>query len=525
MTLAPLSEPIDVDAIVSGDAAFNLAHYCLRRAAQITPEKSALEVVANLSDATPSETWTYQSIEDAVLRVAGGLLARGFQPGHRVVIRLDNTSTYPILFLGCIAAGLVAIPASSQLTAAEAQFMLADSGASAVAVASHLPRGELPPGLTLLHEDDIRTMMRAAPRAGYAVTRANDAAYLIYTSGTTAHPKGVVHAHRVVLGRRPMYQGWYAITPDDRMLHAGAFNWTYTLGTGLIDPWANGATSLIYTGEKSPEVWPALIRHCNATLFAAVPSLVRQILKYAPSGPLDVHRLRHGLIAGERPPDDLFDAWRQRTGTELHEALGMSELSTYISTSPSVPRKPGTIGKPQAGRRIAILSTDGGDDELPAEHDGLIAVHRSDPGLMLGYWNRPDEELEVYRGDWFVGGDLGRMDGDGYVTHLGRANDIMKALGYRVSPHEVEAVLAQCPGVGEVACAEVRVRADVSVIGAFVIRAPGSSLSTIALEAFAADRLADYKRPREIVFVDTLPRTANGKVKRSLLATLRPISA
>lgn len=332
MTLAPLSEPIDVDAIVSGDAAFNLAHYCLRRAAQITPEKSALEVVANLSDATPSETWTYQSIEDAVLRVAGGLLARGFQPGHRVVIRLDNTSTYPILFLGCIAAGLVAIPASSQLTAAEAQFMLADSGASAVAVASHLPRGELPPGLTLLHEDDIRTMMRAAPRAGYAVTRANDAAYLIYTSGTTAHPKGVVHAHRVVLGRRPMYQGWYAITPDDRMLHAGAFNWTYTLGTGLIDPWANGATSLIYTGEKSPEVWPALIRHCNATLFAAVPSLVRQILKYAPSGPLDVHRLRHGLIAGERPPDDLFDAWRQRTGTELHEALGMSELSTYIST-------------------------------------------------------------------------------------------------------------------------------------------------------------------------------------------------
>ncbi|MBX9682947.1 MAG: AMP-binding protein, partial [Hyphomicrobium sp.] len=144
---------------------------------------------------------------------------------------------------------------------------------------------------------------------------------------------------------------------------------------------------------------------------------------------------------------------------------------------------------------------------------------------MLGYWNRPDEELEVYRGDWFVGGDLGRMDGDGYVTHLGRANDIMKALGYRVSPHEVEAVLAQCPGVAEVACAEVRVRADVSVIGAFVIRAPGSSLSTTTLESFAADRLADYKRPREIVFVDALPRTANGKVKRSLLATLRPISA
>ena len=145
--------------------------------------------------------------------------------------------------------------------------------------------------------------------AAYADTRAEDPAYLIYTSGTTAQPKGVLHAHRVAVGRSPTYQGWYGISDADRVLHAGSFNWTYTLGTGLIDPWANGATSIIYTGAKTPDVWPQLIAKTGATLFAAVPSLFRQILKYAPPARSTLGHLRHGLIAGERPPEDLFDDW------------------------------------------------------------------------------------------------------------------------------------------------------------------------------------------------------------------------
>ncbi len=223
------------------------------------------------------------------------------------------------------------------------------------------------------------------------------------------------------------------------------------------------------------------------------------------------------MIAGEKPPEDLFEAWRVRTGLELYEALGMSEISTYISTSPSVPRKPGTAGKPQAGRRIAILPQEGGEHPLPAGEEGLIAVHRSDPGLMLGYWKRPEEEREVYRGDWFTGGDLGVMDADGYITHQGRANDIMKALGYRVAPQEIEAVLAQLPEVAEVACAEVRVRADVSVIGAYIVPKPGAQMTADSVRAYAARHLAAYKCPREVVFIEALPRTANGKVKRNAL--------
>lgn len=495
----------------------NMAAYCLREAACTTPDKPALLVLDGLG-CPPAEVWTFAQLQDAVLRVANGLSARGLKRGDRLLIRLDNASAYALLFFGAIAGGYVPIPASSALTDGEADFMLRDSGASAVAVASRFG-AYVPDGVTVLTSDTIDALIREGGHTDYADTAADDPAFLVYTSGTTARPKGVLHAQRSALGRRPMYQGWYGIGPDDRVLHAGAFNWTFTLGTGLTDPWASGATAIVYTGEKTPEVWPALIRETGATLFAAVPGVYRQILKYAPAGSLDLGRLRHGLTAGEAPPASLFDAWQARTGTALYEALGMSEISTYISSSPSVPRKPGTTGKPQAGRRVAVIAVDG-DTPLPAGSEGLLAVHRSDPGLMLGYWNRPDEEAEVLRGEWFAGGDLAVMDGEGYVTHLGRANEIMKALGYRVSPLEVEAVLAMHPDIAEVACAELRVREDVSVIAAYVVPRAEALLDANGVMAFAADRLADYKCPREIVIVDALPRTPNGKVQRGKLQAL-----
>jgi len=498
---------------------FNMAAYCLAEAARVHPGKPALIVIADAGAKTPAEIWSYRDLEDAVLRCAGALKAAGLAPGDRVLIRLENTSAYAILYFAAIATGLVALPASSQLTAAETSFLLIDSGAAAIAAADDLVL-EVPAGVRRFTPHDVETMIRHGERGSYAPTVADDPAFLIYTSGTTASPKGVLHAQRSALGRRPMYQGWYGLSAQDRVLHAGAFNWTFTLGTGLTDPWANGATAIIYTGERDPALWPRLIASSEATLFAAVPGVYRQMLKYGNPTRAAVASLRHGLVAGETPPPSLFDDWAERTGTELYEALGMSEISTYISSAPSVPRKPGAVGKPQPGRRVVILPADGGEELLPEGGEGLIAVDRSDPGLMLGYWQRPEEEAAVMRGPWFIGGDLGIMDADGYITHTGRNNDLMKALGYRVSPLEVEAVLARHPGVAEVACAEVHVRSDLSVIGAFIVphgdRSPGAQ----EIAAFAAERLAAYKCPREIRFVAALPRTANGKIKRSELARL-----
>lgn len=496
---------------------FNMARYCLETGATRPQDKCGLVVIKNRDDPADTESWTFGELEDAALRIAAGLLADGHEKGDRVVIRLDNTSDYALLFFGAIAAGLVPLPASSVLSGKDVSFFLRDCGAKSIALDESLPVGDVPNSARVYTPDGIAAMRMGADRVAFADTRADDPAFLVYTSGTTARPKGVLQAQRSVWGRRPMYKGWYGIGPDDRVLHAGAFNWTYTLGTGLSDPWANGATALVYTGEKDASIWLDLMTAHEATIFAAVPTVFRQILKYCDVENGFPPTLRHGLTAGETLPEDVAREWRDRTGTVLYEALGMSEMSTYISSSPSVPPRNGAIGKPQEGREVAILPADGGADPLPAGEEGLIAVHRTDPGLMLGYWNRPDEEADMFRGDWFCGGDLGVMDEDGYITHLGRNDDLMNAFGYRVSPLEIEQVLGEHPDVSETAVAEVRVRENVSVIAAFIVLNEGAPQDETALRMLAEERLAGYKVPREFVFMDALPHTPNGKVRRSEL--------
>lgn len=498
---------------------FNIARYCLARGATSTPDKTALIVVADVeAPLTQAECWTYGELDEAVRRVAAGLLAEGLHPGERVMIRMPNTSDYALMFFGALAAGIVPLPSSSQLTPSEADFLLSDSASSAIALA---------PGMSMtasnirtFDADTVSRLRQHEPLDGYATTLANDPAFLVYTSGTSGRPKGVLHAHRSAWGRRPMYRGWYGMDESDVMLHAGAFNWTYTLGVGLTDPWANGATTVLYNGEKDVQVWPKLMEKTGATLFAAVPTLYRQILKYCDLNAHDLSALRHGLTAGEALSPALLAHWREATGKGLYEALGMSECSTYVSTGPGMEIREGSPGKPQPGRCVAALPVDGGEEPLHAGETGLLAVHRSDPGLMLGYWRRPDEEAEVYRGEWFVGGDLASFDADGYMWYQGRADDLMNAMGYRVSPQEVEAALAGHPDIQEVAVTEIHVRTDVSIIAAFVVPTEASEPDAASIMKWAEERLAAYKCPREVIFVESLPRTANGKVMRRALPSI-----
>ncbi len=515
-------KPNDLPQAFSGalpPAKFNMARYCLGAGAERAPEKTALIVVQD-ETAPPenAEQWTYGQLDETVRRIGAGLIVAGLKPGDRLMIRLPNTSAYALLFFGALAAGIVPLPASSQLTTEEANFLLVDSGAQAIAIADEF---DMPTGSAVrFDERDVAALMTHAPMADYADTNANDPGYLVYTSGTSGQPKGVLHAHRAAWGRRPMYQGWYGIGSNDVVLHAGAFNWTYTLGVGLTDPWANGATTVLFTGEKNVQVWPHLLERYQATLFAAVPSLYRQILKYCNLSGVDLKSFRHGLTAGEALSPNLLENWLAATGTKLYEALGMSECSTYISTGPDMEIREGSPGKPQPGRCIATLDVDDADKNQPLAPGeiGLLAIHRSDPGLMLGYWNRPDEAALVYRGDWFVGGDLARFDEDGYLWYEGRADDVMNAMGYRVSPLEVETVLGTHPNIAEAGVCEVDVRADVSVIAAFVVLKDPGDADAASILSHTARHLATYKHPREVVFVETLPRSANGKLLRRELA-------
>ncbi|PVB62057.1 class I adenylate-forming enzyme family protein [Labrenzia sp. 011] len=492
----------------------NLARYCLTRAAA-DPGKTALEVVGPGGEIL--ESLTFGTLARSVLSVAAGLADAGLQAGDRVLLRIGHSSDFPLLFFGAIAGGFVPVPTSALLTSGETEAILRDCGAAMVL---HDGDTALPVShdVPFLGPAEIEALKRCAP-AGFADTGRDDPAFLIYTSGTSGTPKGVLHAHRAAAARAPMYQGWYGISSSDRLLHAGAFNWTYTLGVGLMDPWANGATSIVYDGPRDPEVWPQIMEASRASLFAAVPSLYRRILKYGAVSRDAFPALRHGLTAGEALPAALYRDWTAQTGRDLFEALGMSEISTYLSSGPDVPVKPGSPGKPQCGRKVAILAEDPGSgaDFAAPEETGLLAIHRDEPGLMLGYWNRPEETAAAFRGDWFLTGDRARRDADGYYWYEGRSDDLMNAFGYRVAPEEVERVLAADPQVLEVAVTAVPVRTGVNLVTAFVVPRDRASFDADRLAAHAVNALADYKRPKDYRIVDRLPRTPSGKVRRKAL--------
>jgi len=494
----------------------NLSQVCLSARARGLSDRTA---VAFLDGEGRSVARSYGAVEEAALKLAAGLSAAGLAPGDRVTLRVGNEWDFVTAFFAAVAAGGVASPISSLLTVEEARALVEDADSSFVILgAAHAFEHEAyRPRRVLLH-GDLEALAANAQPAAYAATRDEDAALLVYTSGTSSRPKGVLHAQRVVLGRAPMRREWLDLRPGDRLLHAGALNWTYGLGVGLLDPLAVGATALVYAGKRDPAIWPSLIESARATHFAATPSIYRQMLKYGDPTPEALNSLRVAASAGEALSPALLDEWRERTGRDLVEAYGMSEISTFVSNRPGKPIAPGSPGRPQTGRRVAILPQDAGEAPAKLGETGVIAVHRSESGLMLGYWRRPDEEAAAWRGDWFLTGDLAAEDQDGRYWLKGRSDDLMNAFGYRVSPLEVEAAYADCPGVAEIAVLETRPREDVGVITAFVVPRQGAQLNEADLLAHVERRLALYKRPRRVVFVTHLPRNPNGKLNRKALA-------
>lgn len=484
---------------------FNFAAHVMGRA-EAQPDKIALAIL-RLSGA---ERWSYARLHAAIRGTGTGLLRAGLQPGDRVLMRLGNTVEFPIAYLGAIAVGLVPVPTSNQLTAPEVAGIIATTAPRLILRAGDIacPETDIP----ILDEPALEAM-RDLPPAAYAMGDPDRLAYIIYTSGTSGTPRAVAHAHRAIWARRMMYDGWYGLREDDRLCHAGAFNWTFTLGTGLMDPWAVGATALIPAPEVTPDQLPLLLKRHDATIFAAAPGVYRKMLKQDMK--ITLPRLRHGLAAGEKLSDTIRQHWQDATGTPVYEAYGMSECSTFISGSPEHPAAPGTLGRPQRGRRVAIIGPGG---PVKTGEEGTIAIHKFDPGLMLGYLGAPEATAAKFQGDWFLTGDQGAMDADGQITYMGRADDMMNAGGFRVSPLEVEAALAPHPGITQVAVTDIEVKEDARVIMAFYTGP--EPLDPATLDAFARDRLAGYKAPRGYIHVATLPTGANGKLLRR---ALRPI--
>jgi acyl-coenzyme A synthetase/AMP-(fatty) acid ligase len=483
---------------------------------------------------------TFAELADASSRFAQLLRRLDVGLGERVLIRLPNSLAYPIAFLGAMKRGAIAVPTSTLLVAEEVRYLAKDSGAAVlvthkamwpdlapalrdlgglrhVILAGTGPLPAQPDGGCALHDLDAALAAITEVEPPHP-TRADDPAYLVYTSGTTGHPKGVLHAHRAMIGRRPAASHWFDFHPGDRIMHSGKFNWTYVLGSGLMDPLYNGLTVIVHEGRNDATLWPALIAKHGCTVFIGVPTIYRQIIQKTTFAKQDLPTLRHCMSAGEHLSDEMLAAWRERFGMDVYEAIGMSEISYYLSQNKFHPIRPGSAGFPQPGHDVRLLDEDLA--EVPAGEEGMICIRDSDPGLFLRYWNLPEETAKHRRGGWFLTGDYARRDADGYFWFIGRRDDIINTFGYRVSPHEVERVMKTHPAVADCVAIGEDIDKDKTLVAACVVLHPGATATEADLLAFGEQHLAGYKRPKRIHLMTDYPRTKNGKVIRSQLKRL-----
>jgi acetyl-CoA synthetase len=516
---------------------FNIAVACTDVHANSPLAERAAVIVDD--DAHGVRQATFAELAAQTSRFGELLRTQGITPGDRVLIRLPNCLEYPIVFLGAMKCGAIPVPTSILLTTEELLYLARDSGArvlvtdaaswamtrDTLATLDHLthvvrvgPAAPPGPRSTRCTELDLDSAL-AAIASWHAphLTRADDPAYLVYTSGTTGYPKGVLHAHRALIGRQPSSTYWFNFRAEgDRVLHSGKFNWTYVLGTGLMDPLYRGHTAIVHEGSHDADRWVPLIATHGATTFIGVPTLYRHIVQHTTYGREDVPTLRHCMSAGEHLSEDLLARWRERFGLDIYEGLGMTECSYYLCETASRPIRPGSAGFVQPGHDVKLLDPET-LCEVPRGSEGMLCIPRSDPALLLRYWNQPEETARCFRGDWFLTGDYARQDDDGYLWFLGRKDDLIKSFGYRVSPHEVERVLKEHPDIADAAVTGEQVSADKLLVVAYVIPRADSALGPDAVVAYARAHLASYKVPKVVYLVDDFPRTPNGKLQRRAL--------
>lgn len=530
---------------------FNIGEACTQRFlfinSGINNKNKPAFIVEN--DISGTSSISYGEINDTTNRLASALQSIGINHQDRVLIRLPNCIEYPISFLSILKIGAVAVPTSTLLTHEEIEYLANDSGANTLIVPKSMWL-ELKPTIAqsntlkhviLLDEDrtkdalplhspdtpniqlhDYHALLKhASPLKECYPTRANDPAYLVYTSGTTGYPKGVLHAHRALLGRTPSGDYWFDfkasnndLKSDDRILHSGKFNWTYVLGTALMDPLYHGKTVVVYEGKHDASTWINLIAKHQCTIFIGVPTIYRQIIQKTDFGLDNVPSLRHCMCAGEHLSDEVLFAWESRFKQDIYEAIGMSECSYYISHNKLHAIRPGAAGIPQPGHDIVLIDNEG--KPVNVNEEGMIAIPLNDPGLFIKYWALEEETQRSRNTNYFLTGDYARQDEEGYIWFLGRKDDIINSFGYRISPHEIERVLKTHTAIADAVAIEDTVEKDKSIVTSCVIlHSPKEqSVSEEALITFCKGHLAQYKVPKKIVFMTTFPRTKNGKVLR-----------
>jgi acetyl-CoA synthetase len=368
---------------------------------------------------------------------------------------------------------------------------------------------------------------KAASRFSAAATRADDPALIIYTSGTTGPPKGALKAHRVLIGNVPGFVHSHDLFPHKGDMFWSPADWAWTGGLmdALLPAWLFGIPILGYRGRFDAERAYYLLEKYgvrNAFLF---PTALKLMMKAVPEprGRYELG-LRSVMSAGESVGTTVIEWAREALGVTVNEMFGQTEINYVVGNCQAAwPVKPGSIGRPYPGHRVAVIDEQG--HELKNGELGEIAVHRHfqgqpDPVFFLEYWKNPQATREKFVGDWGCTGDQAKRDEDGYLWYQGRSDDVIKSSGYRIGPAEIESCLVKHPAVANAAVIGKPDATRGAIVKAFVVLQPGHSPGASLVEAIQEHvraRLAPYEYPREIEFLDALPMTTTGKVQRKEL--------
>jgi long-chain acyl-CoA synthetase len=468
------------------------------------------------------QTLSYGDLDDRSARLATLLRERGLEPGDRIGVMLPNVPEFPILYYGVLRAGGIAVPMNVLLKRREIEFYLDDSGAKLLLAwhgfAEEARAGAAAAGAELIEvepEDFAATLDRLEPMAEIAATDAEDTAVILYTSGTTGKPKGAELSHRnldqnseiisrttllidagdVVLGALPLFHSFGQTVAMNASMRVGA--------------------CLTLVPKFDPGEALATIERDGVTHFYGVPTMYGALLHHPEREKFDTSTLRLCKTGGASMPVEVLHGFEEAFATELIEGYGLSETSPVASSGhPNQVRKPGSIGTPI--EQVEMKIVDEQDEDVPRGEVGEIVIRGHN--IMKGYWGRPDATAEAIRGGWFHSGDLGREDEDGFFFVVDRKKDMIIRGGYNVYPREVEELLFEHPGIREAAVLAVPHPEWGEEVGAAVVLEPGEAdLAPEEVSAWVRERIAAYKYPRVVWFLDELPKGPTGKiVKREI---------